>query len=155
MSTNESSDDFRRVAVVVVMALVIAYAWYATGVTPFHALSYVVVGIPALIVVGFYVCLGAFAEGRSGVTHFYVRRSLGVSLQRITPWLVVLASAVILEVVGLALGGRSTTVPTLSTEVDHLLSTHWLRCVLFLAWLLVGALPLRRLLEFRRTKAAK
>jgi hypothetical protein len=155
MTTSENSDDFRRVAVVILTAFVIAYAWFATGVTPFHALSYVVVGIPALIVVSMYIYLRAFAEGPSGVTHLYMHRSLGVSLERVTPWLVVLAGAVILEVVGLALGGRSNSVPTLSTELDHLLSTHGLRCVLFLAWLLVGAVPLRRLREFRRSRAAQ
>ena len=154
MSTGESSDDFRRVAHVIVSALVIAYAWYATGVTPFHVLSYVLVGIPSLIVVGLYVSLKTFSDGRAGVTHFYRGRSLGVSLQRITPWLVVVAAAVILEAVGLALGGRSKTVPTLSTELDHLLSTHWLRCVLLLAWLIVAAVPLRRLRAFRRTRPA-
>jgi hypothetical protein len=155
VSAGEDNFNFRRVAEVIVSALVVAYAWFATGVTPFHALSYVVVAIPVLVVAGLYVALRAFANGRSGVTHFYMTRSLGVSLGRLTPWLIVLVGAVTLEAVGLALGGRSARVPTLSTTVDHLLSTHGLRCVFFLAWILVGALPLRRLAEFRGTRTPR
>jgi hypothetical protein len=33
--------------------------------------------------------------------------------------------------------------------VDHVLTTHGLRCVLFLLWLVVGVAPLRRLSEQR------
>jgi uncharacterized membrane protein len=155
MSPRVSSDEFRRVAYVIVIALVIVYAWLATGAKPFHALSYALISIPILIVVAVYVMVRTFYDERSGVSHYFRRRSLGLSSAHTTPWLVVLVGAIILEIVGLALGGRSKRVPTLSTEVDHLLTTHWLRCVLFLAWLAVGVAPLRRLNEHRRSVEMK
>ena len=43
-----------------------------------------------------------------------------------------------LEAVGLALGGRSADVPTLSTVVDHALGWHLTRLLLFVGWLLIG-----------------
>jgi hypothetical protein len=49
-----------------------------------------------------------------------------------------------LEVAGLALGGRSSAVPTLSTVVDHALAWHAVRFVLFLAWLALGWAPVVR-----------
>jgi hypothetical protein len=140
----------RRVALFVALVLVIAYAWFATGAKPFQALSYVVVAIPILIMIGLYAFLDAFVEGGSRASQYYRERSLGVSLTRSTPWIAVLMGAVILEAVGLILGGRSSRVPTLSTMVDHLLSSHWLRCVLFLLWLTIGVTPLRRRIERRR-----
>ncbi|MFY9782334.1 MAG: hypothetical protein WAK12_02200 [Acidimicrobiales bacterium] len=149
MSTASNSAFLHRVAHVIAVALVIGYAWFATGVTPFHTLSYVVVAIPSLIVAGLYVFYGALAGDASGASRYYRQRSLGASLSSSMPWLVVLVGAIALEVVGLALGGRSKSAPTLSTTVDHLLVTHWLRCVLFLAWLAVVALPLRRLHQHR------
>jgi len=140
----------RQVASVAAAAVVVIYAWFATGVRPFHSLSYVVIALPIVLVVGLYVFTGTFSDGRSGVTHYYHGRSLGVSLSSVTPWIVVLVGAIVLEVAGLILGGRSTRVPTLSTLTDHLLTTHALRCVLFVLWLAVGVAPLRRLLQ-RRT----
>jgi hypothetical protein len=139
----------RAVVYTIAVALVATYGWFATNVKPFHAISYVVVALPILIVVGLYVFVGAFDEG-PGVSHYLRERSLGVSLARSTPWLLVLVGAISLEIVALVLGGQSSRVPTLSTMVDHLLSTHGLRCVLFLLWLVVGLAPLRRLSERRR-----
>jgi len=52
--------------------------------------------------------------------------------------------AIILEVLGLALGGRSTIVPTLSSTFDRLLVNHFERELVFLAWLAVGLSPLMR-----------
>jgi hypothetical protein len=43
-----------------------------------------------------------------------------------------------LEIVALARGGRSATVPTLSTVVDHALAWHLARLLLFAGWLLIG-----------------
>lgn len=129
----------RPVAYCAALVLVVAYSWLATGVTPFHSLSYVVIAIPTLLVLGLYVFVGTSAE-----------RQPGVSMSRVAPWIAVLASAVILESVGLILGGHSSRVPTLSTLVDHVLSAHWLRCVLFLLWLVVGVAPLRRVSQRRR-----
>jgi hypothetical protein len=47
------------------------------------------------------------------------------------PWLLVALAAAGLEGLGLALGGRSKTVPTLSTMIDHALAWHALRLILF------------------------
>lgn len=126
-------------------ALVVGYAWFATGVKPFHALAYVVIAVPVLVVVGLYAFGGAFGhEGPGG------SRPSRVSMGRSTPWLLVLVGVVVLEAVGLILGGRSSRVPTLSTMMDHLLTTHWLRCVLFVLWLAVGAAPWWRRRQRRR-----
>ncbi len=128
----------------------VAYAWFATGVEPFHVLSYVVVALPILLVVGLYLLQGGFSDERSGASHDYLEPPLGLSLSRSIPWLLVILGALSLELVGLTLGGRSARVPTLSTEVDHLLTTHGLRCVLFVLWFTVGVAPFRRLRRRRR-----
>jgi hypothetical protein len=138
------SNGAPRLACASAALLIAAYAWFATGLAPFRALAYVVVGLPILVVGGLYVIEGSFAKGRSVVSHDDRERALTESLSRVTPWLLVILGAVILETVGLLLGGRSSRVPTLSTMVDHLLGTHGLRCVLFLLWLAVGLAPLRR-----------
>jgi len=140
----------RHGAYAAAVVLVVAYAWLATDVEPFHVLSYVVIALPVLVVAGLYGFVGTFADGRSGVAHYDRGRSLRVPLSRSKPWIAVLAGAVVLEAVGLILGGHSSRVPTLSTMVDHLLTTHGLRCVLFLLWLVVGVAPLRRLSQRQR-----
>jgi hypothetical protein len=137
------SSFVKRVTVVVV--LVIAYAWWDTGVAPFTSLSYSLIAVPSIVAVALYASRGAFARHRTDITNYYRSRTRHVSLSSIAPWLVVLLGAATLEVVGLALGGQSTSVPTLSTTVDHLLERHWERCVLYTAWLLMGAGPLWRL----------
>jgi hypothetical protein len=139
----------RSTATVVAVVLAIVYAWFATGVKPFHAVAYVVLALPILVVVGLYTFMNAFADERSELSHGDRERSLPMSLSRSAPWLLVLIGAIILETVGLILGGRSSRVPTLSTMVDHVLTTHGLRCALFLLWLVVGVAPLRRLSEQR------
>jgi hypothetical protein len=70
------------------------------------------------------------------------------------PWVVLLLLAVGLEVAGLALGGRSTEVPTLSTVIDHALGWHGVRLALFLGWLAVGWAPVARVAVHRRARAA-
>jgi hypothetical protein len=60
--------------------------------------------------------------------------------------------ALALEIVGLALGGRSTAVPTLSTAVDHVLVAHWGRWLLFLWWLWIGARAIEGMSQRRREK---
>jgi hypothetical protein len=56
-----------------------------------------------------------------------------------------------LEGLGLALGGRSKTVPTLSTVIDHALAWHALRLILFCGWLLIGSMPV---IQIARGKGA-
>jgi hypothetical protein len=145
----ERGADVRRAIDIVVVVLAFVYAWVATGVKPFHPLAYVLVALPAVVALITYVFLRTWSTRRSSTTAPSRER---VSLARLAPWLVVLACALGLEAVGLLLGGRSTSVPTLSTEIDHLLSTHWLRCLLFVAWLAVGAVPLRRRGGIRRSE---
>jgi hypothetical protein len=60
------------------------------------------------------------------------------------PWVALLALAVGLEAAGLALGGRSTTVPTVSTVIDRTMVWHISRFVLFAAWLAVAWVPFVR-----------
>jgi hypothetical protein len=131
--------------VVIAGLVTIAYAWWLTAVAPFTWLSYTLIALPSLMAIGLYVVLGAYSPRRADIAVYYRSRSQNASLSSVTPWLVLLLGAVILETVGLALGGRSKAVPTLSTTVDHLLVTHEGRALLFVAWLLVGVAPLWRL----------
>lgn len=130
----------QRTTMLVVLAAL--YAWFATGVAPFTVSAYVLVAVPSLAVLTLYARDGAFTSKGS---HELRRDPALVATLRtnVVPWLVVLALALGLEVFALALGGRSKPVPTLSTTLDHLLVTHWLRGVLFWLWLSVGVAPLR------------
>lgn len=113
-----------------VTAAVLAYGYWATGQAPFRATAYLSVGIPvALAAVAVLVAPGRAAP-RPGVAL--------ASLRSAWPWLTIAGMMVALEIVGLALGGRSTTVPTLSTMVDHALAWHLARLFLFTVWLLIG-----------------
>jgi hypothetical protein len=137
----------KRVGAVVLVGLI--YAWWASGVRPFTTLAYVLIALPSLLVVVAYLSLGALSPGRRDVTRYYQERSHDVTLKNVAPWIVVVLLAVALEVVGLALGGRSRDVPTLSTTVDHLLVWHWGRWLLYVAWLSIGLTPVVRLRQFR------
>jgi hypothetical protein len=138
----------KRVVAIVLVAVV--YAWWTSGVTPFTTMAYVLIAIPSVIALAAYIMLGALSPWRKDVTRFYRENSEGVRLAAMVPWLVVLVLALALEVVALALGGRSRDVPSLSTTVDHLLVWHWGRCLLYLGWLCLGAVPIFRLWQFRR-----
>ena len=116
--------------------IVATYAWLATGAHPFTTWAYVAVSIPVVVTLAFYVMLGGFSE--PDATNYYRRRSLGTT-RSATPWWGLFLAASALEAVGLALGGRSKDVPTLSATVDHLLVAHWGRWLLFLWWLWIGA----------------
>jgi len=134
-------------------AVAVVYAWIATGVTPFTTTAYVLVALPSVALLVVYARLGVFTVRQPKLDRLYQERAGRQTLAQLTPWLAVLAGALTLEVVGLALGGRSTSVPTLSTEMDHLLVTHWGRWALYVAWLAVGAWPARGLLRARRAKS--
>ena len=137
--------------VTVLAVLVIAYAAFASGTTPFHSLAYVLVAIPALAVLITFFMLGGLSSRREDVDAYYLKRSDHASLANVLPWLSLLVLAVALEVVGLALGGRNNTVPTLSTTVDHLLATREGRWLLYATWLSVGITPLWRLWQREET----
>jgi hypothetical protein len=121
-------------------------------VRPFTTLAYVLIAIPSLAVLITYGVLGGLST-RNDVARYYQERSRGATLANVTPWTVLLLAAVALEAIGLALGGRSTVVATLSTTADHLLVTHWGRWLLYDLWLAVGAGPLFRLARHRRRGA--
>jgi hypothetical protein len=144
-----TSGTHRRAGVAVVV-LAAAYAWFATSARPFTAHAYVVVAVPSLAALVIYASLGGFLPKRTEITDYYRMRSVRASWRGVAPWLAIALLAIALESAGLALGGRSPHVPTLSTTVDHLLVAHWERFVLFLLWLAVGASPLRRLFLLRR-----
>jgi hypothetical protein len=139
--------------VTIAAAITLAYAWWITGIASFTWLSYTLIAIPCLVAVALYAASGAYSPRRTETAPFYQRGERGPSRVSVVPWLVVFFFAVVLEAVGLAHGGRSKEVATLSTTVDHLLVTHAGRGVLFLAWLAAGATPLWRRWRRRRARA--
>jgi hypothetical protein len=125
-----------RIAFVIWVA---AYAYWATGLRPFTLSSYVAVGIPVAVVGSMVAVAG---RGRAGGPRPPSAEAVG--LRWVLPWLLVALIAAGLEGLGLALGGRSTAVPTLSTVIDHVLAWRALRLVLFCGWLLIGSIPVIR-----------
>lgn len=132
----------KRVVLGAVVA--VAYAWWAAGVAPFSTLAYLSIALPATAGLVLLVAGGRFAVRPRERTQREGRPATTVSLASCAPWVIVLVLAVALEAWGLALGGRSAAVPTLSTTVDHLLATRVERTVLYVAWLALGAAPLAR-----------
>src|SRR6266568_985428 len=90
---------------------------------------YVAVGIPVAVV----GCVVAFDWPAPGPR---AQGAQMAGLRWVLPWLLVALLAAGLEGLGLALGGRSTTVPTMSTVIDHGLAWHALRLALLAALLL-------------------
>lgn len=140
------------------------YGWWATGVPPFTVRAYLAVGVPAglLLAVGIMDSLsgsrGAPCPTREPTRDPTRGHAHGpdqgpapepgpapgrdrLQLRRTFPWVVLVLVAVGLEATGLALGGRSEAVPTLSTVVDHALAWHVVRFVLFCGWIAVGWSP--------------
>ncbi len=141
----------QRVTTIVIVVGVVAYAWIATYVHPFTSRAYVLVAAPSLAGPLFCASLGGFSKS-GDIDSYYRARSSSVTWRSAAPWIAIALFAVALECAGLALGGRSPSIPTLSTTVDHLLVDHWERCVLFVAWVAAGASPLRRLRLVRRAR---
>ena len=130
--------------VVVVAAAATGYGWWATGVRPFTPAAYLAVALPVAAVAGAGWWWGRHrAPGRSPVR----------GLRGAAPWLGLALAGLGLEIAGLALGGRSPRVPTLSTVVDHALAFHATRLVVFAAWVALG-LALLRLRGRRRPRSA-
>jgi hypothetical protein len=147
-----TSTTHRRAEATLTVLVALVYAWFASSVKSFSVPAYVLIAVPSLIALLLYGVLGGFSTSRGDVTNYYRTRSATTSWRRAAPWIVVAVLAVALESVGLALGGRSIDVPTLSTTVDHLLVDHWGRFLLFALWLAVGANPLRLLHLSRQTR---
>jgi hypothetical protein len=132
------------------VATLAGYAWVVAGVAPFSSPSYVLVAIPSVVMVLAYIALGGLSPHHDAVSAYYQRETGDASLSTVAPWIAVLIIAVVLEVIGLSLGGRSSSIPTLSTTVDHLLRFHWERFLMCWAWLTVGVsalIGLRRLTQ--------
>ncbi len=127
----------------------VVYAWFAAGVHAFSALAYTFIAVPSFVALVLYGLLGGFSSERA-VADYYRTRAADTSWANTAGWIGIAVLAAVLEIIGLALGGRSPTVPTLSTTVDHLLVEHWERCLLFVAWIAVGTNPLWRLHLVRR-----
>ena len=113
------------------------YAYWATGLHPFTWIAYLAVGIPVVICGSVLVVRGSVGAG----TGAGIGSGRVLTRAAAIPWLVLALAIAGLEGVGLALGGRSRTVPTLSTVVDHALGWHVSRMVLFCGWLLIGVVP--------------
>ncbi|MGC8513115.1 MAG: hypothetical protein ACP5P1_08785 [Acidimicrobiales bacterium] len=109
-----------------------AYAWYATGLRPFTNSAYeAVFAAPAILLAFGLLSPAGRRTPRDSPT-----------LRAVAPWVTLAVLAGCLEAIGLALGGRSPVVPTLSTVVDHALGWHASRFVLFIGWLKLGTGPL-------------
>lgn len=141
-------------SVTVTVAVAGIYAWWASGVAPFTTVSYVALGVPVAVMIASYSFFGGLLPRRAATTRYYRRRAEGTSMGTARPWMVIMAAALILESIGLVLGGRSASVPTLSTTVDHLLAHRSERWVLYVAWLVVGGWPVLRLRQRRECEVA-
>lgn len=148
-----SSAWFRPAGIAYAVALAV-YAWWATGLQPFTARAYVAVGVPVIVLTLVAVAVagrpdspgGSELSGSPGGRHLPRRAAF--------PWLLFFVLVAGLEGVGLALGGRSTSVPTLSTVVDHALAWHAVRFFMFCGWLAVGWAPVVRVAFRAHGKAA-
>ncbi len=149
MTTDRVQPGVRVTTAVVGTLAVAAYAWWATGLHPFTAGSYVAVGLPVVALV--LVVLVTRPDGSDRIGSSAVAEGPEIGLRTAFPWLLLFTIAIGLEVWGLALGGRSANVPTLSTVVDHAMAWHGVRFVLFCGWLAVGwAAELRAALRYSR-----
>ena len=118
------------------MVVALLYAWFATGLSPFTDAAYIALSVPVAVGLLLFGALGGFSPRPEGISSHYRTRG---AHEGVVPWAVLVAVALSLEIAGLALGGRSQDVPTLSATVDHLLVTHWGRGILYLGWLWIGA----------------
>ena len=133
-----------RTFVVPGAAAAAGYGWWATGVRPFTTAAYLAVAVPVVVVAG-----TGWWSGR----HRLPAPPPVPGLRGAAPWLALALAGLGLEIAGLALGGRSPRVPTLSTVVDHALAFHATRLVVFAAWVALG-LALLRLRGRRRPRSA-
>lgn len=144
IDTSHSWHNLRVLLTIGSAGLLAAFAWEVTALRPFTEAAYLVVGatISAVVIAAF--AIDPPSRGR--------RVELQpLSTRAIAPWVMLAATALILEAVGLALGGRSRVVPTLSTVVDRALVTHGVRFVLCLLWIAAVIVPIVRSLRARST----
>ena len=130
-----------RIAAGVSIALAGAYGWWLAGLRPFTTTAYLAIALPTALLV---TALALPRPGRGTTRAVPEDRSPTPSGRQVLPLAIVLLLGLGLEIAGLALGGRSALVPTLSTVLDHLLRWQFVRFLLILAWLAVGFLLARR-----------
>jgi hypothetical protein len=130
---------------IIAVLLMAGYAWVLASAVPFSAPSYLLVGTPCVAFAVAYVRRGGLSVSRVDVNGYFRQKVRGITPSSVAPWIALLTAVVTLEAVGLVLGGRSTTVPTLSTTVDHLLAVRWERFIICVAWLFTGGFALVRL----------
>jgi len=128
--------------VLVVLLAVCGYSWWFTGLRPFTTTAYLALGLPVVALVAVMVIASRLPDHVSA-EHLERHQSNvpALNLHRLLPWVTILLIAIGLEVAGLALGGRSKSVPTVSTVIDHALAWHGVRFLLFGAWLTLGSGP--------------
>jgi chromate transport protein ChrA len=130
-----------RIAIGVSIALAGAYGWWLAGLRPFTTTAYLAIALPTALLVA---ALALPRPGRRTARGAPDDGSPTPSGRQFLPLAIVLVLGLGLEMAGLALGGRSALVPTLSTVLDHLLRWQFVRYLLILAWLAVGFLLGRR-----------
>jgi hypothetical protein len=124
-----------RIAIGIAIVITGAYGWWLAGLQPFTTAAYISIAIPtALVAAALALPRKARDTTRGGRGHNWPTPSG----RQLLPLMTVLLLGLGLEIAGLALGGRSALVPTLSTVLDHALRWHLVRCLLVLAWLAAG-----------------
>ncbi len=132
-----------------VTGLVLAvYGWWVSGLAAFTVEATVAVAVPVAVLAALAVAAPTRPRGTGPAS-----TAPAIGTAALVPWFVLVTVAVVLEAVGLAVGGRSPGFPTLSTVVDHALTTRWSTFALCCIWLGTGAVGAFRLLPtlVRRT----
>ena len=132
------------------LAVTALWSWWTAGARPFGATAYAAVGVPACVLVVAVVALGVAPARIRRASACFGSRARAVPSRVRVAWLVWLGAVVGLEAAALALGGRSRTLPTLSTALDHLLASQASRAVLVAGWLACGGVGLARLADASR-----
>jgi hypothetical protein len=120
------------------VAIAVGYGWWATGVQTFTTVAYLAVAIPAVVVLTASLVTGRMTERAPSTPATDQRGGAATSGRSTLPLAAVVVAAVVLEIIGLALGGHSSTVPTLSDVADRAIARHLLRAIAFGLWLAIG-----------------
>ena len=113
---------------VAVVAIVLAYAWWATSLAPFSTL-----GLLAVLFAGFVVIVVRRRSAREDASTDRVASDGGARW----PWFAVIAAIGAWELQALFQHPRHAH-PTISSILDPLEQWHGARLVLFLGWLWLG-----------------